>query len=87
MVRNEKTDQKLKIAGVEIAWVEQNLINIPDSIYQNDQHKKIYLFYDFERVTPTHIDATHAYRRHPHIFKNFAKFAKSNSKAIESKSY
>ena len=40
---------------------EQNLINTPYCIYENDQHKKIDSFGDFERETPTHIGATYAF--------------------------
>ena len=42
--------------------LKQNQINTPNYIYiyQNDEHKKIYTFGDFERETPTHKGGAHA---------------------------
>ena len=66
-----KTDRKLKITGVEIAWVEMKSNKYPPHfIYENDQRNKINIFGDFENVTPTHLGATHTFSKNDGKFQN-----------------
>ena len=55
-----KDDEKLKITGVEIAWVGGNQISTPHFIYKNDQCNKINTQGDFENKTPTYMGTAHA---------------------------
>ena len=68
MVLHEKPTQNLKLRGLKLRGLTQNQVRTPNYIYQNDQHKKIYLFGDFERKTPTHKGGAHA------IFKFWENF-------------
>ena len=45
-------------------------MNNPDSIYKNDQRKKIHTFKDYENKKPTHKDATHAISKSERNFQN-----------------
>ena len=63
MVFDEKPAKTLKLRRWKLRGLKQNQVSIPNYIYQNDQHKKIYLFGDFERKTPTHISAIHAFSK------------------------
>ena len=68
-----KTDQKSKIMGVKIAWVETKSNQYPswlglNSIYENYHRKKINIFGDSESVRPTHISDPNAFFK---IQKNF----------------
>ena len=45
-------------------------MNNPDSIYKNDQRKKIHTFKDYENKKPTHMDATHAISKSERNFQN-----------------
>ena len=65
-----KTDQKLEITGVEIAWVEPNPIRTPHFIYENDHRNKINIFGDFENEITTHIGAAHAFSKVDQNFQN-----------------
>ena len=50
--------------------LKRNQMNIPNSIYENDQCNKINIFGDYESVTPTHIGAAHAFLKIQQNFQN-----------------
>ena len=50
--------------------LKRNQMNIPNSIYENDQRNKINIFGDSEIVTPTHIGAAHAFIKIEQNFQN-----------------
>ena len=60
MILNEKPTKKLKLRGLKLRVSRQNQIGTPNYIYQNDQHKKLYSFGDFESETSTHKGGAHA---------------------------
>ena len=71
-----KTGQKMDFTGVKIAWVDIKFIEYPYFIYEIDQHKKI------EHSGWFWESNTHAYQRHPRIFKNSWKISNAYSPGI-----
>ena len=70
MVFDEKPAKTLKLRRWKLRGLKQNQVSIPNYIYQNDQHKKIYSFGVFERETLTHKGDAHAISKFWENFKN-----------------